>query len=372
LNFATAGFLPFGSSSVFIDPNLRTPYIYQYNLSIQRELGNGLAAEVGYMGSSSHKLVAQKDIDPFIVGTYTRILNAQPGLQIPDAYAQMPYTFGNNSSANYNSLVASLTQRINTAGKIGQVFFTVAYTYSHNLDTSDGFARNSSAVGSYDWHDFIGPADSDIRQRLVMSGGWVLPFDKLLPNAPKRLTSGWELFPIFTMQTGFPYNVSAGLYVDGATPGPSGAGDNNLVRPDILPGAVATENPSQVQSYAVNGSQLSGHFFFNPASLYVPACYASFAPPGTAGGCPAATYGNLARNFFRGPGLTNLDIALEKRTKLYGEKMELSFRAEFFNVFNHTEWQTATGTVPITSPQVGQITSTLDPRIGQMALRLRF
>jgi len=372
LNFATAGFLPFGPSSVFIDPNLRTPYIYQYNLSIQRQLSNGLAAEVGYMGSSSHKLVAQKDIDPFIVGSYTRILNAQPGLQIPGAYGQMPYTFGNNSSANYNSLIASLTKRINSFDKLGQVFFTAAYTYAHNLDTADGFARNSNAVGAYDWHDFIGPADSDIRQRFVLSGGWELPFNKLFPNAPKRLTSGWELFPIFTMQTGFPYNVSAGLYVDGATPGPSGAGDNNLVRPDILPGAVASENPSQVQTFTVNGSPVSGHFFFNPSSLYTPACYASYAPPGTPGGCPAPTYGNLARNFFRGPGLTNLDIALEKRTKLYGEKVQLIFRAEFFNAFNHTEWQSANSTVPITSPQVGQITSTLDPRIGQMALRVSF
>ncbi len=324
------------------------------------------------MGSSSHKLVAQRDTDPFIVGADTRVLNTQPGLQIPDAYGQMPYSFGNYSSANYNSLIASVTRRTNEFGKLGPVFFTAAYTWSHNLDTADGFARNSNAVGAYNWSEGYGSADSDIRQRFVLSGGWDLPFARVLPHAPRRLTSGWELFPIFTLQSGFPYNIAAGLYVDGSTPGPSGAGDNNVVRPDITPGSAATTNPSQVQTYRVNGTEVTGHFFINPSGLYIPACYSSSAAPGTPGGCASATYGTLGRNFFRGPGLTNLDIALEKKTKLYGEHLELDFRAEFFNVFNHTEWQTPNSTAVITSPQLGQITSTRDPRIGQLALRLAF
>jgi hypothetical protein len=79
----------------------------------------------------------------------------------------------------------------------------------------------------------------------------------------------------------------------------------------------------------------------------------------------------LGRNAFRGPRLINFDLALEKRTYLT-EQVQLNFRAEFFNVLNHTEWQPPTSTTSINSPLLGQITSTYNPRIGQLALRLVF
>jgi len=103
----------------------------------------------------------------------------------------------------------------------------------------------------------------------------------------------------------------------------------------------------------------------------LPGCYASPDPPGTGTGCPTPTYGTLSRNFFRGPGRVNFDLSLEKRTQL-AEHVELMFRAEFFNLFNHTEWKSSTTSVPIGSLQLGQITQTYDPRIGQLALRLAF
>jgi hypothetical protein len=66
-----------------------------------------------------------------------------------------------------------------------------------------------------------------------------------------------------------------------------------------------------------------------------------------------------------------MDLALEKDTQL-SERMEVAFRAEFFNVLNHTEWQSPISTTSVFSPQLGQITSTYDPRIGQLALRFMF
>ena len=122
IDFGAAGFLPFGPASVFIQPNMRTPYTLQYNFSVQQQIANGLGFEIGYVGSQSRKLIAQEDIDPFIIGTTTRILNTQPGLQIPDAYGQMPYTFGNRTNANYNGMVASLTKRTGDLRGIGQAF----------------------------------------------------------------------------------------------------------------------------------------------------------------------------------------------------------------------------------------------------------
>jgi hypothetical protein len=215
-------------------------------------------------------------------------------------------------------------------------------------------------------------ADADIRNRFVFSGGWDLPFAKLWPSGPKRLTGGWSLYPIVSAQSGLPVNVSAGLVQDYVTPGPSGDGDQGLVRPDWNGGSSPILDPHQVQTFTVNGTPISGHFFFNPSGLNIPACYSSSAPPGTPGGCPAPTYGTLGRNAFRGPDRVNFDIALEKRTNLFGERLKLNFRAEFFNVLNHTEWQSPLSTTPISSPLLGQITSTYDPRIGQLALKAVF
>ena len=379
LDFLTAGFLPFGPPSVFIDPHLRTPYIYQYNLSVQQQLGNGLIAELGYVGNASHKLVAEYDSDPFIPGTYNRPLNLQPGISNgpPYTYSSMLSTFGNVVNANYSGLLTSLTKSMGDWHSIGKTFFTVSYTWSHNINNADGFSRNSSAVPAYNHLLTRASGDSDIRHRFVLSGGWELPFAHAWSSGPKRLTSGWTLYPILSAQTGVPMDVLAGLAVDPGTlttpgtPGPSGAGDQNVVRPDWAGGSPQSLDPHQVRTFTVNGSPITGHFAFDPTGLSTPACYASSAPPGTPGGCPAPTYGTLGRNFFRAPGRVNLDLSLEKSTPLT-EHVQMIFRAEFFNVLNHTEWQGPVASTPITSPQLGQITSTYDPRIGQVALKFTF
>ena len=380
LNFATAGFLPFGPASVFIDPHLRTPYTYQYNLSVQRQLANGLAAELGYVGSSSHKLIATYDSDPFIIGTFNRILNQQPALVAAQEapYGNMPSTFGNAANANYNGLLASLTKRMSDWHSLGQTFFTLSYTWAHSIDDADGFARNSSSVSYYNHGLFRASGDSDIRNRFVLSGGWKLPFENLWSSGPSRLTNGWTLYPILFAQSGLPMDVNEGLAVDGVTPGPSGDGDQNLVRPNWSGGHPHTLNPKSVRTFVVDGQTIAGNFAFDPTGLYTPSCY--FLPnsttpnpnaPGTPGGCSTATYGTLPRNFFRGPGRVNFDLSLEKVTPLT-ERVQLIFRAEFFNLLNHTEWQSSNTSAPVASPQLGQITSTYDPRIGQLSLRISF
>lgn len=372
LNFVTQGFIPIGPSSIFMDPHLRTPYIYQYSLSVQHQLSNSMSAELGYVGNSSHKLTTLADADPIILGTTTRILNTQPGLQIPDAFAQMAGTTINGSTASYNALVSSFTKRMGDWHSLGETFFTVSYTLAHNLDDADGIQRNSSQVPAYNQHQFRASADADIRHRFVLSGGWTLPFDHLWSTGPKRLTSGWSLYPIISAQSGMPMDVNAGLFVDG-TPGPSGAGDQNLVRPNWPGGRPQSEDPHKLQTFIVGGTPISGHFIFNPTGLSEPDCYSSASIPGMPGGCPAFTYGTLSRNFFRGPDRVNFDIALEKQVDIVRERVKMVFRAEYFNVLNHTEWQNPPGgAASFFSPQLGQVTSTFDPRIGQLALRIVF
>jgi outer membrane receptor protein involved in Fe transport len=368
LNFAAEGLIPFGNSNNnFVEPHLKTPYIYQYNLSVQHQLTSGLMAEIGYAGSSSHKLLTWLDGDPFILGTDTRVLNQ--GLASPN-FGYLT-TFAGVVNANYNGLLASLTERQTNVRYLGNVFFTLSYTWSHNLDDGSGFNSRNAQIASYNHHALYGNSDFNVPQRLTFSSGWELPFAKAWPKAPDRLTSGWSLFPIFFAQSGIPLDALAGLRQTMSNPGPSGAGDPEVVRANLAVSSIQTFDPHRVQTF--NG--VPAHYWFNPNDFSVPPCF-SYDPTipgsGAPGPCPAPTYGTFTRNSFRGPDHVNLDLALQKTTKLT-EQTNLIFRAEAFNLFNHTEFRPpAVTSISFTSATFGQITGTYDPRILQLALKLEF
>jgi hypothetical protein len=189
-----------------------------------------------------------------------------------------------------------------------------------------------------------------------------LPFARAWASGPKRLTTGWSLFPIVFAQSGIPLDVLAGLHQKQTVPGPSGAGDREVVRANQLTSSIHTLDPHQ-----------PGHYWFDPSDFSVPRCFSSSAIPGSgaSGACPAPTYGTFRRNSFRGPRRVNFDLALEKATNLVGERTKLIFRAEAFNVFNHTEFRPPSAT-SFFSGAFGTITGTYDPRILQLALKLTF
>jgi hypothetical protein len=356
VDFNSLGLIPFGNgSNNFVDPHLKTPYIYQYNLSVQRQLGNGLMAEVGYAGSSSHKLLTWLDANPFILGTTNRILGPNFGYLT---------TFAGMNNANYNGLLTSLTKRATEVRYLGNLFFTVAYTWSHNLDNGSGFNSRNTQIASYNHHVLYGNSDFDIRQRLTFSGGWELPFAKAWTNGPKRLTTGWSLFPIVFAQSGIPLDALAGLHESQSKPGPSGAGDREVVRADQVTPSIHTFDPHQLQTLNTINGPVTGNFWFDPNDFQLDPCIA-------AGNCPLGFYGTFQRNSFRGPRRVNMDLALEKATNLVGERAKLIFRVEAFNILNHTEFRPPSAT-SFTLGTFGQITRTYDPRILQLALKLTF
>ena len=401
-----AQFLPINSSgAVFVvDPHLRTPYVYQYNLSMQRNLFANTVLETNYVGSSGHGLTSLRDINPMVLGTTNRQLNSIFGncgtLWNVICYGQLP-EFQNVSNANYNALEASLTRQPKSS-KLGTAYFTLAYTYGHNLDNASGFAQRNSQVPAYSPHLFYASGDSDVRQRISISGGWDLPFDRMWATGPKRLTQGWSVYPIVTWRTGFPIDIPAGLgdTTDPANPGTSGAGDPVLSHAAVVapihmldPRRVTTIIPTIYGSDASgncqisNGQPISGHFIFDPNSFSnIPLqnnayyegdnpCFPELDPVNN----PAdRTYG-LARNVLRGPHLTNLDVALAKTTAIT-ESVGVEFRVEFFNALNHPEFAQPTvldGATNINGATFGQITTTGSfrgpaPRIGQLAVRITF
>src|SRR5580658_3033004 len=398
-NVSFGQFLPINSSGVVfvVDPHLRTPYVYQYNLSLQRNLFADTVLETNYVGSSGRGLTSLRDINPTVLGTTNRTLDSI----CSGCYGQLP-EFQNVSNANYNALEASLTRQPKSS-RLGVAYYTFAYTWGHNMDNASGFEQRNDAVPAYSPNLFYGSGDSDVRERISFSGGWDLPFDRAWAAGPKRLTKGWSLYPILTYRTGFPFDIPAQLpdSTDPANPGSSGAGDPYLSHAALVepirtfdPRKVRTINEITYGTNSAGGCQITtapvtGNFIFDPNSFSnVPLENNDYYDGGDPNPCfpqldpvnnPAArTYG-LRRNVLRGPTLTNLDIALAKTTS-FTERVKLEFRVEFFNALNHPEFAQPTladGTANIESPTFGEVTTTgsfrgAAPRIGQLALRLTF
>ena len=408
IDFGAAGFLPVNASGIvfLVDPHLRTPYTYQYNLSVQHEIVPSTTLEVSYVGSSSHGLTSLIDVNPFILGTTDRALNLGAGDSTctdedgnstsgADPAAVCSFAslseFKNLSKASYNSLQASLTKQV-TSSVVGRTYFTLAYTFAHSIDNASGFRQRNSSTPSYDPNLFRASSDQDIRHRITISGGWDLPFDHMWDSGPKRLTQGWSIFPIVTWHTGQPFDIFARLpdRFNAGAEGPSGAGDPTNIHANIV-------GPTNTLDIRKNGG-----LYFNPTSFSNAQCPNPPVPPDPTvppcvpgpGMFPSnvqvvtdpslATYGTLPRNFLRGPGYINFDVAFSKTTAIT-ERVKFEVRAEFFNIFNHANFLNpgvtnngdgtfsggASGT-NINSGGFGFITGTFDPRIIQLAGRLIF
>ncbi len=366
-NFADVGLTPVGGAGLFyVDPHLKTPYIYQYNLSVQRQLMKDMTLEVSYIGSDSHGLTALKDSNPFPIGGNTRLFDLNPAVmqyetanQISQAFTFMP-EFNNVVNANYNSMAVGLSKRFSDT-KIGNVQFQFSWTYGHSIDNASGFRSTNSQVPAWDSERFRADSDFDLRHYIAFSGTWELPFYKMWSSGPSRLTRGWTLYPIITFRTGAPMTIFSGLSTQSTDPGPSGAGDQGLV----LANQVNTNtyyNPKQTQTLNNPniGGTASGNYWFNPAAF---SADFSYLQPGQ------YTYGSSGRNEYRGPDQFNVNLSIAKTTNIT-ERTKVEIRADFFNAFNHAEF--GLPSTNIGSATFGQISTTASPRVIQLAARFSF
>jgi hypothetical protein len=227
------------------------------------------------------------------------------------------------------------------------------YTFAKNLDNGSAWntsvSANTPAYVSYPARPSLdyGPAATDVRHLASINAAYELPFGRqrlFLANASStvdRFVSGWSVSSIVNLQTGFPFSPQLGY-------NPTGSGDTrNPVRPD--------RNPNfHGPLYASGNTTRRVAQFFNPAAFSAPAY---------------GTVGNLGRNTLTGPGYADWDFSLLKATQVT-EQLRLQFRAEFFNVLNHTNFNNPTSAT--NSGNFGKILSAGDPRIGQLALKLIF
>jgi hypothetical protein len=236
--------------------------------------------------------------------------------------------FEPSAVSNYNSLQVSLNRRFSKG-----MSFQAAYTFSKTLSDADNDA--ASPQNSYNLSAERGLATYDRPQMLTFNYVWELPFAKGMKGPQGRILDGWVLSGITSFDSGNAYSI----YATAAFSGVAGAGSE---RADRVPG-VSVSGPKTVAEYFNTAA------FTNPAVL---------------------TFGNSAYGILHGPGTNNWDISLGKNTKLH-ENVNLQFRAEFLNAFNHASFS-GINTSLASGPAFGAINSARDPRLIQFGLKVQF
>ncbi|MFY9558955.1 MAG: carboxypeptidase regulatory-like domain-containing protein [Terriglobales bacterium] len=327
----------------------RWPYVQQYNLNVQHELPQHIVATLAYVGSKGTHLGRRLDLNqvPDLTGanpyqpgepitppnppsdpTYTgdcNTLTTHSGTPITgDALLHLNIACGGDpsplrpfvgfSSINFLQFAASSTYnalQFSARRSLAPLTVGVSYTYSHSIDdASDGaFGNNPSFIDSYNLKSGRASSDFDVRHMLSISWIYDLPFFRGSGFANKLL-GGWQYSGIMATQTGTPFSVTF-----------SGFSDNAGVSNGAGPGTYAdmVGNPN---------ANVPAHDPGSPPFLYNPAAFAD--PQGL-------TFGNSGRNSLRNPRTTNFDMALFKHFKVT-ERTAFEFRAEAFNIFNHTQW----------------------------------
>ncbi|MBM3728742.1 MAG: TonB-dependent receptor [Acidobacteria bacterium] len=316
-----------------VDPRDRSPYIQQWNLSYERSLGQNLLIEVSYAGSKGTKLTERVNINQ-------ARLPENPAAISPLVSRRRFPTFGDILSANWqeNSHYHALQTRLERRFSAG-LSFLAAYTWSHAIDTASRGSGGSWHQNAYRLRDDRGSSDFDVRQRLTSSFIYQLPFGKNkrwlsgAGRAADAIVGGWSVNTIASFMTGNFFSVTV-------------AGDRANV------GGFPFQRANRsCDGNLSRGARTIDRYFevscFTPTRL--------------------GTFGDSGRNIIEIPGLNNWDISLLKDTRLL-ERLTLQFRAEFFNAFNHAQFNAPD--LNANSAFIGQIRSARDARISQMALKL--
>lgn len=342
-----------------VQPDMQTPTVQSWTFKIQQKLTSTTSLEVGYAGSHGYHEVLSVDANqpsPTICPAAPCPASLAAGTvyypkNAPLANPKLANTTSwfSNGASSYNALEVDLNHRFGSGFQLRG-----AYTFSKSLD--NGGTLNSS-VGTntpafvmfplnpkWDW----GLSPFDVRHLLAINGLYELPFGHghrfggQRTGIAGRFLSGWSAGGIATVQSGFPFTPQLGF-------NPTNNGDTrNPIRPSWNPafsGQVITGSVSQ---------------YYNPNAFVIP---------------PNGTYGNVGRDVLIGPGAATIDGSLLKNTAIR-ERLNLQFRAEFFNVLNHANFATpntivftSAGSAPVNTAGTINATSTSSRQI-QLGLKL--
>jgi hypothetical protein len=376
---ATINFAKFEPLTInTFNSNFATPYSMNFNLNIQREFPANTVLTVGYVGALGRHLYRAYEADlitaagqaacaanPACVAArsqqrffFPSHALAAPALGCPVPKGSLPGTLGDcfggvgqqftDGTSNYDALQINVTK-----GMTHGLQLVISYTWSHAIDNgssleNSGFGARGTNVLNPNLN--VGDSANDARQRLVLGYVYNIPSLHHLANwAPDRVFGGWKISGISTLQSGFPFSFSdsgfTSLSCDGFTFYACADNPNQI-------GPIHGLNP-RVASF--NGKQ---NYFFDPTQ-FARATFGSF--------------GNTGRNSFHGPGIINTDFALIKDTKIT-ERTSFQMGIEAYNLFNHTQFGTATVTPTgnILSANFGRITAAAPGRLVQLRAKVNF
>jgi carboxypeptidase family protein/TonB-dependent receptor-like protein len=343
LNNPFPSFFPFPlpDSALAIQRDLRTAYMQHWNVNVQRQVGRTGVLEVAYVGSKGTKLLTARDINQ------PKPSALPPGLPFvprPDPRFDDIDLLESRANSNYHSLQTRYQQRLRKG-----LSTLISYTFGKSIDDASNFFSSAGdpnfPQNSYSLRAERGRSNFDVRHRLSASYSYDLPFGKNKTYFSNNrwvtsLLSGWQTFGIVTLQSGRPFTVALLPDIDN-----SGTGRSIL-------GFGANDRPSVIGDPRT-GSHTPDHWF-NAAAFTFPV---------------RGTFGNAGRNILEGPSYHNVNASLVKNTRL-SETIDLQFRAEVFNLFNHPNFDLPDNFLG--SPTFGRISSARDPRHLQFGLKLLF
>jgi outer membrane receptor protein involved in Fe transport len=391
-------------------PHLRAQYADQYNLTLERQIGQTMLVRVAYVGTQGHRLLASHDLNygnpqtcidlNTVVGPNTcgplgadsqyqftlgagqtfhmpYIPGGPNGTNIPCPYANphapagctitggaggtninlvglRPYSSPNcdpiantgcpadgvpvfsnifaedtMANSNYNALQASLEKSYSHG-----LLFQLSYTFSKAIDQGASFENELNPI---DFNATRGLSLMDAKHRFVFSPVWDLPIPKQ-PGMMGKAVNGWGISAIIIYQSGFPIRVQS-------------QNDTELMSSLFFEGA---NTPQVTGPVHFLNPKRNGGFWFDTSNF-------SDAAPGA--------FGNTPHALCCGPAISNTDLVISKKTP-FGEKLNTEFRAEFYNAWNHTQFQNPDGNW--SSSTFGQVLKARDPRVMQFALKILF
>lgn len=311
---------------ILYDPRARTPYVQEWNVAIQHQLGRSTSVEIAYVGNKGTKLETNVPLN-----------RPTPGPGDMDSRRQFPglsegFAVRNLGDSIYHSMQAKV-ERMYSNG----LSLIASYTLAKSIDnTSSDFGSGVQDANNLGLERAV--SDFDYRQRLSLGYVYDLPFGTgkaLKPGnrALQFLVSGWELSGIVTLQGGSPFSIRSGR--------------------DVANTGSGSQRPDRVASGVLSNPTIDR--WFDTSAFVLNAPY---------------TWGNSGRNILYGDGLSNWDLAVLRKFKVR-EGMDLQLRGEFFNALNHADF--GTPVTNLSSGNFGKVFSTRNsPRIGQVGLKFIF
>jgi len=353
-----------------VNPNIRTPYVQNWNLNIQRQIGSKAVAQIAYVGAKGTKLFAFRDINQPSQAAITAADIAActggstfPNCPIPSygvprtAYPNFFYVNQEEASAtsNYNALQLSL--RANSwHGLSSQANFVWSHSLDNASDLEDFIPNAAQPNNSLNAAAEYGDSNFDIRRRFTWNFTYMFP---TFAGSYSRLKNGWGFDGVLNLQDGQPFNFNYNFEGDY-----SGAGEG-FDRPDQVGPVIYGSTPAN---------------FINLSSFAVPCTFGNTTNDGTndQSNCLSGSrhFGDLRRTSLRGPSFKEFNFSVFKNTPIT-ERVNLELRAEFFNIFNHPNFANpllpnfiadpaVNGIDPVTGRGVGyySLTATGDVGIG--------